>query len=64
MKVLILNGSPKANGNTSVAIKEMEKVFASEGIEYETIVVGNKEIRGCISCGKCVNLENVYLMML
>lgn len=56
MKVLILNGSPKANGNTSVAIKEMEKVFAGEGIEYETIVVGNKEIRGCISCGKCGEL--------
>lgn len=56
MKVLILNGSPKANGNTAVAIKEMENVFAGEGIEFETIVVGNKEIRGCISCGKCGEL--------
>lgn len=53
MKVLILNGSPKANGNTSIALKEMEKVFEAEGIEHETIVVGNKDIRGCVACGKC-----------
>ena len=53
MKVLILNGSPRANGNTALAIKEMEKVFAAEGVEFETIVVGNKDIRGCIACGKC-----------
>ena len=53
MKVLILNGSPKANGNTAVAIKEMENIFAGEGVEVETIVVGNKDIRGCIACGSC-----------
>ena len=53
MKVLILNGSPRANGNTSVALKEMESVFAEEGIEYETLVVGNKDIRGCVACGSC-----------
>lgn len=53
MKVLILNGSPRANGNTSVALREMESVFASEGIEYENIQVGNKDIRGCIACGSC-----------
>lgn len=53
MKVLILNGSPKANGNTAMALKEMENVFTSEGIEFETIVVGNKDIRGCVACGKC-----------
>lgn len=53
MKVLILNGSPRVNGNTSVAIKEMESVFAAEGIEYETIQVGNKDIRGCVACGGC-----------
>ena len=54
MKVLILNGSPRANGNTAVALKEMEKVFAAEGIECETIVVGNKAIRGCVACRGCV----------
>lgn len=56
MKVLMLNGSPKANGNTGLALKEMEKIFAQEGIECETIVVGNKDIRGCIDCRKCSEL--------
>ena len=49
----MLNGSPRANGNTSVALKEMEKVFQQEGIETEIIHIGNKEIRGCIACGGC-----------
>lgn len=53
MKVLILNGSPRSDGNTAVALKEMEGIFAKEGIEYETVVVGNKNVRGCIACGKC-----------
>ncbi len=53
MKVLILNGSPRANGNTALALKEMETVFAAEGIETETVVVGNKDIRGCAACGSC-----------
>lgn len=53
MKVLILNGSPKANGNTSIAINEMVKVFSAEGIETEIIHIGNKNIRGCIACGSC-----------
>lgn len=53
MKVLIINGSPRANGNTSVAVREMEKVFAEEGVETEVVQVGNKDIRGCIACGYC-----------
>lgn len=53
MKVLMINGSPHANGNTSVALKEMEKIFAAEGVECETIQVGNKDIRGCIGCYRC-----------
>ncbi len=53
MKVLLLNGSPKANGNTAIALKEMEAVFAAEGIETELIHVGNKDIRGCVACVKC-----------
>lgn len=56
MKVLILNGSPRAGGNTSLALAEMEKVFLSEGIEVETVQVGGKDIRGCIACGKCREL--------
>lgn len=53
MKVLILNGSPKPNGNTATALKEMEKVFKKNNIEYENILLGNQAIRGCVSCGTC-----------
>lgn len=53
-KVLILNGSPRQNGNTSIAIGEMEKVFAENGIETVTVQVGNKDIRGCVACFSCM----------
>ncbi len=53
MKVLMINGSPRPNGNTARALAEMEKIFAREGIETETIQVGNRDIRGCIGCRKC-----------
>lgn len=53
MKVLLINGSPRANGNTAVALSEMEKIFAEEGIETEIVHVGNQVIRGCIACGSC-----------
>ena len=53
MKVLMINGSPHPNGNTAMALTEMEKIFAQEGIETETIQVGNQNIRGCIACGHC-----------
>ena len=55
MKILLINGSPRANGNTAIALHEMEKVFATEGVETEYIQVGNKPIRGCMSCGACAN---------
>ncbi len=60
MKVLIINGSPRKDGNTSLAIKEAEKVFLKNGVETEVVEVGTKDIRGCIACcscyktGKCV----------
>ena len=53
MKVLLLNGSPKPNGNTAHALREMADVFAQEGIEAEIIQIGNLDIRGCIACGSC-----------
>ena len=53
MKVLLINGSPKPNGNTALALKEMADIFAQEGIETEIIHAGNKDIRGCIACGSC-----------
>ncbi|MBQ7322794.1 MAG: flavodoxin family protein [Clostridia bacterium] len=53
MKVLMLNGSPHAQGNTALALREMEKIFTECGIEVETVHVGNQAIRGCIACGYC-----------
>ena len=53
MKVLILNGSPKAKGNTATALAQMEKVFREEGIEVVNVQVGNQAVRGCIACGGC-----------
>ena len=53
MKVLILNGSPRKGGNTSIALDEMVQIFEAEGIETEVIRVGNKAIRGCIACNSC-----------
>ncbi|WP_294752523.1 flavodoxin family protein [uncultured Ruminococcus sp.] len=56
MKVLIINGSPRTDGNTSVAVKEMVRTFDTEGIETEVCQIGNKDICGCIACGKCAEL--------
>ncbi|MBQ3080791.1 MAG: flavodoxin family protein [Clostridia bacterium] len=53
MKVLIINASPRKNGNTSLSLTQMEKVFRSEGIECETLSIGSMDIRGCVSCGYC-----------
>lgn len=53
MKVLIINGSPRVQGNTSIALREMENTFREEGLDVETIQIGGKDIRGCIACGQC-----------
>lgn len=53
MKVLLINGSPNAKGNTFVALNEMKMIFDEQGVEAEIIHVGNKAIRGCIGCRQC-----------
>ena len=53
MKVIVLNGSPKANGNTAMALHEVEGTLNAQGIETEWIHVGHKNIHGCIACNKC-----------
>ena len=53
MKVLMLNGSPKDNGNTATALAEMKKIFEAEGIEVEYARVGHLDIRGCTGCASC-----------
>ncbi len=53
MKVLMLNGSPRKEGNTYLTLKEMEKIFLQENISCEIVQVGNQAICGCIACGVC-----------
>lgn len=53
MKVLMINGSPHAKGNTYIALHEMEKIFQKEEVETEILQIGNKPIRGCIACNSC-----------
>ena len=56
MKVLLINGSPRKEGNTFIALNEMKHVFEQEGIEAEIVQVGNQAIRGCAACGGCSKL--------
>lgn len=53
MKVLMINGSPHKEGNTYLALHEMETIFHRAEIETEILHIGNKEIRGCIACRSC-----------
>lgn len=55
MKVLLLQGSPRKGGNSELLLKEMVKVFDQYGVESEIIEIGQKDIRGCISCGYCAS---------
>ncbi len=56
LQVLMLNGSPRSNGNTAVALREMETVFRENGVEVETVIIGNRAIRGCVACGGCAKI--------
>ena len=53
MKVLLINGSPHANGSTYTALKEVADTLNTEGNETEIVQVGHLDIRGCIGCGTC-----------
>lgn len=53
MKVLIINGSPRKGGNTSLALDQMISVFEGYGVETRYVQVGNMNIRGCLACGAC-----------
>ena len=54
-KVLMLNGSPRENGNIAIGFREMQKIFDELNVEYECINLGKKDVRGCIACGTCGN---------
>jgi multimeric flavodoxin WrbA len=53
MKVLLINGSPRQKGNTSIALAEMAGQLEKQGIETETVWIGTKPVRGCIACNAC-----------
>ncbi|MCR5106931.1 MAG: flavodoxin family protein [Lachnospiraceae bacterium] len=57
LKVLMLNGSPRENGNIALAFREMEQIFKESGVEYENILLGRNDIRGCIACETCSKNE-------
>ena len=54
MKVLIINGSPRVNGNTTIAVQEMEQTFAKEGVEVETVQIGKQDINSDRVSGQIV----------
>ena len=56
MRVLLINGSPRREGNTFLALSEIAKVLKQEGIESEIVGIGTRAVRGCIACGKCKEL--------
>ncbi len=56
MKVLLINGSPHRDGNTSIALAEVARTLESEGIETKTVWIGTKPVQGCIACYKCYQL--------
>lgn len=53
MKVLAINGSPRVDGNTNLALNEMKRVFDDEGIEFEIVQLGTNAVHGCIACNGC-----------
>ena len=61
MKVLLINGSPKINGNTAFALSQMADVFEANGVETETLQIGSQLIRGCTGCGSCYKTRKCIL---
>ncbi len=58
MKVIAINGSPRAKGNTYYAIKKVFEVLEKEGIETEIIHIGKEKVNGCLGCGKCYRTKD------
>lgn len=53
MKVLLINGSPRKEGNTFTALSEVAMQLRKQGVESEMVWIGNRPVRGCIACNKC-----------
>lgn len=56
MKVLLINGSPRKEGNTYIALTEVAKALNENGVETEIVSIGTKAVQGCIACGRCAEL--------
>ena len=56
MKVLLINGSPRREGNTFIALSEVARTLRDEGIGAEIVSIGTRAVQGCIACGKCAEL--------
>ena len=63
MKVIAINGSPRINGNTSIALGWMSEELETEGVEVETIRLGDKAIQGCIACERCAASEENFCVL-
>lgn len=53
MRVLLINGSPRNEGNTFLALSEVAKTLNEEGVETIIVGIGKKAVQGCIACGMC-----------
>ena len=56
MKVLLINGSPRKQGNTFLALSEVASALEKQGITTEIVSIGTKAVQGCIACNKCGEL--------
>ncbi len=59
MKVLLICGSPRGEGNTHIALSEVAKALRECGVETEIVGIGTKAVQGCIACGKCKEPERM-----
>jgi multimeric flavodoxin WrbA len=58
MNVLLVNGSPRSDGNTHKLLCRVMDALRNEGIDTELLQVGGTTIRGCLSCYRCIELKN------
>ncbi|MDO5845381.1 MAG: flavodoxin family protein [Methanocorpusculum sp.] len=59
--VILISGSPRANGNTEYALNVCREVFEGRGLTAKIISLRGKEIHGCIACGQCGKLGHCSL---
>jgi multimeric flavodoxin WrbA len=52
-RIVLINASPRAGGNTEQALRECSSAIEGEGVETETISLRGKQIASCIACYSC-----------